>query len=101
MKEDVEQQNPLEDRAGQELRSAMAEAGVDLASAVVVHAVACMRKQPEADPEMRKALVCCRPLFDSVFKKLSLPTLLVGKWAFTQAVGKEKAIGTVRGFYEE
>jgi len=102
-KEDVDQQAPLEDRAGGEFKQVMLEAGLQLDAMQYVHATACSRKQPEADPEMRKALECCKPLFAASLAHLekSTPVLAVGKWAAAQLTGKEKAIGSIRGFYGE
>lgn len=101
-REDVEKQEPFSDRAGEELREMLEKVGAERQYTAFIHAVACMRKQPEKDPEMRKAIACCAPLFHlqmKVLQPLVNGTLAVGKWAAVALTGKEKAIGAVRGFY--
>ena len=102
-REDAEKREPLVDRAGEALIEMLNQHGLELARLAIVHAVACIRPHPESDPDMRKAIACCKPLFDSATLGLreKVPVLAVGKWAAMQLTGVEKAIGTIRGFYDD
>lgn len=102
-REDVERGEALEDRAGDEFKNILRDAGIELNKMVVIHAVGCMQPRPERDADMRAALTACRKLFLDISVKLpsSLPVLVVGKWAAMQLTGKKRAIGSIRGFYGE
>lgn len=99
-KEEVEKRQWFADRAGEEFTAVAETTGIDLREMAIVPAVHCSRKQPEADPEMRQAMKCCRPLFEQEAKGIVVPVLALGKWAAMAVTGKEKAIGSIRGFYQ-
>lgn len=99
-RDEAERGRPFVGSTGQALDVEMFHAGLVRDQLLIVNATCCVPTQPKKEPEMRKAVECCRPAFLSQLQHLprNIPILAMGKWAYFGLTGKDKGVMKARGF---
>lgn len=102
-RDEAEEGRPFVGMTGMELDAALLKYGLLRNKLFILNATCCQPPHNKTEPQMKKAVLCCRGAFRAQMKKLDpkLPAVAMGKWAGFALTGRDRGTGNSRGFLQE